>query len=115
MTTMGWLQMLVFLGAIAAVTPLAGRYLTRVMTGGPTWLDGGLRPLEQTIYRLCGIDPAHEMRWTEYAGAVLAFSAVSKLGLYALQRLQPWLPFNPGAPFAARGSLKIQPRSTAAR
>ena len=95
MSANGWLQILLFLGVIAAVTPLAGRYMVRVFSRGRTWLDPVLEPLERMLYRVCRIDPAREMRWTEYATALLAFSAVSMLVLYAFQRLQGWLPLNP--------------------
>jgi potassium-transporting ATPase potassium-binding subunit len=54
-----------------------------------------LRPLERLIYRLTGVDASHEMRWTEYGLSMLAFSLVSMLVLYALQRLQGVLPLNP--------------------
>ena len=97
MTVNGWLQILLFLGAIAAVTRPAGRYMTLVFSGRRTWLDRLLRPLERGIYRVCRIDATREMRWTEYAAALLAFSCVSMLILYALQRLQGWLPLNPQA------------------
>jgi potassium-transporting ATPase potassium-binding subunit len=95
MSANGWLQILLFLGVIAAVTPLAGRYMVRVFSRGRTWLDPVLEPIERMLYRMCRIDPAREMRWTEYAAALLAFSAVSMVLLYALQRLQGWLPLNP--------------------
>ena len=54
-----------------------------------------LRPIERLIYRLTGVDETREMRWTEYAAAILAFSLVSMLVLYLIQRLQGLLPFNP--------------------
>jgi K+-transporting ATPase ATPase A chain len=95
MSANGWLQILLFLGVIAAATPLAGRYMVRVFSRGRTWLDPILEPLERMLYRVCRIDPAREMRWTEYGTALLAFSAVSMLLLYAFQRLQGWLPLNP--------------------
>jgi len=95
MTVNGWLQILLFAAIVAAATRPVGRYLTQVFTGRGTWLDPVLRPIERGIYRLCGIDPSREMRWTEYATALLAFSAVSMLLLYGLQRLQGWLPLNP--------------------
>ena len=69
--------------------------MARVFARERTWLDPVLRPLERTIYRLTGVDERHEMRWTEYALTMLAFSLVSMLVLYALQRLQGLLPFNP--------------------
>src|SRR5262245_32590951 len=95
MTANGWLQIGVFLLAILAVTAPLGRFMTRVFTRQATWLDPVLRPLERLIYRLTGVDESHEMRWTEYAVAMLLFSAVSMVVLYLLQRAQQWLPWNP--------------------
>src|SRR6478609_1144896 len=95
MTLNGWLQILFFLVALALVTPIIGAYMTRVFTRQRTFLDPVLRPLEQLIYRLTGVNDQREMRWTEYAGALLLFSIVSMLILYATQRLQAYLPFNP--------------------
>jgi K+-transporting ATPase ATPase A chain len=94
-TTNGWLQIACFLLAILAVTPLLGAYMTRVFTRQHTWLDPLLGPTERFIYRVTGVDGCREMRWTEYAVAVLLFSGVSMLVLYALQRLQGVLPWNP--------------------
>jgi len=54
-----------------------------------------LRPIERLIYRLCGIDEKHEMRWTEYGAAMLLFSGVSLILLYLMERMQQWLPLNP--------------------
>ncbi len=95
MTFNGWLQILLFLLAIVLVTPLLGGYMARVFTRQRTWLDPVLRPLERCLYRLTGVDHAREMRWTEYAVAVLLFGGVSMLVLYAMQRVQGLLPFNP--------------------
>jgi potassium-transporting ATPase potassium-binding subunit len=95
MTASGWVQILVYLAAILAVTAPLGRYMTRVFNRERTWLDPALRPLERLIYRATGVDDGQEMRWTEYASAMLLFSAVSMLVLYALQRVQQWLPLNP--------------------
>ena len=95
MTVNGWLQILLFISAVAVITRPAGRYMALVFAGRPTWLDQILRPVERGIYRTCRIDSTREMRWTEYAASLLAFSVVSMLVLYALQRLQGWLPLNP--------------------
>jgi len=95
MTSNGWLQIGLFLLAILAVTPLLGRYMARVFNRERTWLDPVLRPLERIIYRSTGVDETREMRWTEYAVAVLLFSVVSMLVLYVMQRAQQWLPWNP--------------------
>jgi K+-transporting ATPase ATPase A chain len=95
MTANGWLQIGLFLIAILAVTPAIGRFMTRVFNRERTFLDPVLRPIERLIYRLTSVDEAHEMRWTEYAAAMLLFSVVSMLVLYLIQRLQGWLPWNP--------------------
>ena len=88
MTLNGWLQILFFLGAVFVLTPVIGGYMARVFSRQRTWLDPVMRPVERLIYRLTGVDETHEMRWTEYAMALLLFSAVSLLVLYAMQRLQ---------------------------
>jgi K+-transporting ATPase ATPase A chain len=95
MTINGWLQIAAFLLAILAVTPLLGRFMTRVFNRERTWLDPLLRPIERAIYHLTGVDEAHEMRWTQYAAAMLLFSVVSMALLYAILRLQHLLPWNP--------------------
>jgi K+-transporting ATPase ATPase A chain len=94
-TVNGWLQILFFLLAIGLATPLLGAYMTRVFGRGRTWLDPVLRPIERLVYRVCGVDEHREMRWTEYAIAVLLFGGVSMLVLYVMQRVQGVLPWNP--------------------
>src|SRR5579871_2248049 len=95
MTTNGWLQIFVFLALIFLVTKPMGIFMTRVFNRERTFLDPALRPVERFIYRLTGVDEQHEMRWTEYAIAMLLFSAVSMLVLYLIERVQGLLPFNP--------------------
>ena len=95
MTLNGWLQIGLFLLAILAVTPPLGRFMARVFSRERTWLDPVLRPIERLIYRSTGVDETREMRWTEYAVALLLFSVVSMLVLYVMQRVQQWLPWNP--------------------
>ena len=95
MTLNGWLQIVFFLLAVFLVTPPLGSFMDRVFTRQRTWLDPVMRPVERFIYRTTGVNEMHEMRWTEYAVAVLLFSVVSMLVLYAIQRLQASLPWNP--------------------
>src|SRR6195256_3062197 len=95
MTLNGWFQILLFLAAILAVTMPLGRFMTRVFNRERTWLDPVLRPVERLIYRSTGVDETREMRWTEYAVAMLLFSVVTMLALYLIQRAQQWLPWNP--------------------
>jgi potassium-transporting ATPase potassium-binding subunit len=95
MTINGWLQIFVFLGLVFAVTKPLGVFMTRVFARERTFLDPVLRPVERLLYRITGVDEAHEMRWTEYATTMLLFSAVSMLVLYLIERIQGVLPFNP--------------------
>jgi K+-transporting ATPase ATPase A chain len=95
MTLNGWLQIVVFLALIFAVTKPLGVFMAHVFAREKTFLDPVLRPIERLLYRVTGVDETHEMRWTEYATTMLVFSAVSMLVLYLIQRIQGMLPFNP--------------------
>src|SRR5690348_8063072 len=95
MTANGWFQIFLFFALVLAVTKPMGVFMTRVFNREKTFLDPVLRPLERLIYRLTGVDEEHEMRWTEYASAMLLFSLVSMILLYLMQRLQGYLPLNP--------------------
>jgi potassium-transporting ATPase potassium-binding subunit len=95
MTVNGWLQILFFLGLIFFATKPMGIFMARVFSREKTFMDPVLRPLERLLYRVTGVDEDHEMHWTEYAISMLLFSVVSMIVLYAIQRLQGFLPFNP--------------------
>src|SRR5262245_57678702 len=95
MTLNGWLQILFFLLTVLLVTRPLGAYMARVFGGGRPRLDPVMRPLECGIYLLTGVNASRQMRWTEYATGVLLFGLVSMLVLYAMQRLQGLLPWNP--------------------
>ncbi|MGA1999423.1 MAG: potassium-transporting ATPase subunit KdpA [Terriglobales bacterium] len=95
MTANGWLQIIVFLLLILAVTKPLGVYMARVFSRERTFMDPVLRPIERLLYRVTGVDENHEMRWTEYAVAMLLFSVTAMLVLYLMQRVQGYLPFNP--------------------
>jgi K+-transporting ATPase ATPase A chain len=76
------------------VKPL-GLYMANVMEGRPIWPLRVGGSLERLLYRVAGVDPAAEMGWKRYMIALLLFNAVGALALYAIQRLQLWLPLNP--------------------
>ena len=95
MTVNGWIQILLFLVLIFAVTKPLGVFMARVFNHERTFLDPLARPVERLLYRVTGVDENHEMRWTEYAVAMLMFSGVSMLLLYVIERVQQWLPWNP--------------------
>jgi K+-transporting ATPase ATPase A chain len=95
MTANGWFQIGLYLLVLLAITKPMGVFMARVFSGEKTFLDPALRPVERLIYRLTGVDETHEMRWTEYATAMLLLSVVSMVLLYVIMRVQQWLPWNP--------------------
>jgi potassium-transporting ATPase potassium-binding subunit len=95
MTANGWLQIIVYLAVILAITKPIGMFMALVFTRERTFLDPVLRPVERLLYRMTLVDEEHEMRWTEYAFAMLMFSGVSMLVLYLIERTQQMLPLNP--------------------
>src|SRR6185295_20263752 len=95
MTRNGFLQLAVYFLVLLAVTKPLGIFMTRVFSGEKTFLSRVLGPLERLIYRVCRVDAAKEQHWTTYTAAMLMFSVVGLFVLYALQRLQYYLPLNP--------------------
>jgi K+-transporting ATPase ATPase A chain len=95
MTANGWFQISLFLLVLLLITKPIGVFLVRVFQREKTFLDPILRPIERIIYRVCGVDEAQEMRWTQYGVAMLLFSVVSLILTYLIERLQQWLPWNP--------------------
>ena len=95
MTISGWTQIALFSVIVILITRPFGGYMTRVFNGERTFLSPVLRPIERAVYWCCGVDEKEEQHWLTYAAAMLFFSVVGFLTLYALQRLQWYLPFNP--------------------
>lgn len=95
MTIVGWLQIsLLFLAVLAAIKPL-GLHMARVFSGERTFLSPVLAPVEAGLYRLAGIQRDKEQGWLAYTVSMLAFSLAGFLALYAILRLQAYLPLNP--------------------
>ena len=95
MTVNGWLQVALYCVLLVLLTKPLGGYMTRVFAGERTLLSPVLGPLERGLYRVSGVDEAQEQHWIVYAIAMLAFTFAGFVVLYALQRLQTVLPFNP--------------------
>ncbi len=95
MTVNGWLQITLYVVIIIALTKPFGGYMTRVFNGDRTLLSPVLRPVERLLYGISGVDEKEDQHWLVYAIAMLAFTMAGFLSLYALQRLQAVLPFNP--------------------
>jgi K+-transporting ATPase ATPase A chain len=89
------IQLVVYFLIVTAVSVPIGLYMARVFSHEHTFLDPVLTPIEGLIYRVSGINPEVEMGWAGYAISMLAFSLISMIFLYLLQRLQYYLPLNP--------------------
>jgi len=90
-----WLQIGLFFTLLLVLVKPLGWYMARVYEGKPCGLDRALGPLERLIYRACGVKPEEEMDWKTYAKAMILFNLFGLLAVYALQRLQGFLPLNP--------------------
>jgi K+-transporting ATPase ATPase A chain len=95
MTTVGVARILLVLAVVFALVKPLGAYMARVYMNERTMLDPVLRPLERLFYRWSGVDPNEDMTWQIYSVAILLFTFAGMLLLYAFQRLQAVLPFNP--------------------
>ncbi|QEX15107.1 potassium-transporting ATPase potassium-binding subunit [Hypericibacter terrae] len=95
MTTNGILQIAIFCAIIIALAVPLGVYMARLFSGERNFFTPILGPVEAICYRVAGVDPKREQHWLTYAFAMLLFNLVCFLSLYALLRLQGYLPFNP--------------------
>ena len=95
MTGAAWVQLAALVALVLVGTRLLGPYLAQVYGGGRAPGDRVFLPVERALYRFGGVDPGREQQWPVYALSLLAFSAVSVVGLYVLQRVQGVLPLNP--------------------
>ena len=95
MNTSGWLQLGLYVVVLLLLAKPLGAYMAAVYDGRATWAQRIGGPLERLIYRGAGVDRTRDMGWIDYAMAMLWFNLVGGLAVYALQRLQLWLPLNP--------------------
>src|SRR5262245_13173878 len=95
MTPNGILQILLFFAIVLLLVKPLGIYMFRVFERQRTFLDPVLEPVERLVYRLSGVRPDEEQRWTTYTVAMLLFSLAGLVVLYVMQRVQHLLPLNP--------------------
>jgi K+-transporting ATPase ATPase A chain len=95
MSAGSWLQIVIYLIVLLLLVRPLGAFMARVYTGGRTFLDPLLGPVERLFYRAAGVRPEEDMDWKAYALAMLAFNLLGFLIVYVLQRLQGVLPLNP--------------------
>jgi len=107
MTFMGWVQIACYCAVIVAITPPLGAYMTRIFNGERTFLTPILRPVETGLYKIAGVDERREQHAVTYTVAMLLFHVGGFVILYALMRLQQWLPFNPAEQAAVAPDLSF--------
>ena len=88
MTAQSFLQIMLYLLVLLALVKPLGAYMARIYQGQPA-------VFENRLYLWCGVDAKQDMRWTQYALAVLVFNFLGLVVVYALQRCQVFLPLNP--------------------
>ena len=93
MNNHAWLLLGLFMTVLLLLVRPLGIYISRVMMmeRRQTLVSG----FEDAVFRVCGVQRDEDMGWLKYALAVLLFNAIGLLAVYALQRLQVWLPLNP--------------------
>ena len=95
MTVNGWIQILLYMAIIFAITKPLGSYMYRVFEGDRQPLPGLCGAIERLLYKLCGVDPRQQEDWDLYTVAMRVFSAITLLVTYGIERLQHILPLNP--------------------
>jgi K+-transporting ATPase ATPase A chain len=107
MTINGWIQIAFYFVVLTALVVPLGRFMARVFEGERTFLSPVLKPVETGLYRIAGVDETREQHWIAYTVAMLLFNAAGFILVYALQRLQAVLPFNPAEMSAVAPDLSF--------
>ena len=107
MTTIGWIQILLYCAIVVALVKPLGWYMTRVFAGERTLLSPLLRPVESGLYWIAGVNEKREQHWLTYTVAMLLFHIAGFLTLYGILRLQAVLPFNPAGQAAVAEDLSF--------
>ena len=95
MSTAGWIELIFVIALLCVSTPLLGNYLAKIYNNERAPGDRFFLPIENGIYRISGIDPEGEQRWTAYVFSMLVFTIVGGILSYGVFRFQKHLPLNP--------------------
>ena len=97
MNSHAWINLAIYLVVLLLTVKPLGGYIAKVMDGTPNLASRIGGPVERLVYRLCGVRADVEMGWLAYALAIILFNAIGIVVVYAIQRLQAWLPLNPAS------------------
>ena len=95
MTVAGWIEILLYVAVLVALTPVLGGYMARVFRGDHVLLGRVFEPVERVLYRVLGVSPERGQDWKSYARSVLIFGVASAVLLYVILRTQGLHPWNP--------------------
>ena len=95
MTLVGWAQIALVLALVLGCAVPLSKFIANIYAGERSFLTPVLGPVERGFYGLAGVDPTREQDWFAYTIAMVVFTVAGFLSLYALQRLQGFLPLNP--------------------
>src|ERR1700754_507010 len=107
MTVIGWIQIILYCAIVVALAKPLGWYMTRVFNGERTFLSPVLRPVKAGLYAISGVDERREQHWVTYTVSMLLFHVGGVVIIYALMRLQSFLPFNPAGQSAVAEDLSF--------
>ncbi|HWU41854.1 MAG TPA: potassium-transporting ATPase subunit KdpA, partial [Bdellovibrio sp.] len=90
-----YVQFIIYIALLIAITPPLGRYMAKVFEGEKTWAHRILGWLETATYKISGVNPQEEMNWKGYTVAFLILHVVALVLVMGFQMTQAWLPLNP--------------------
>lgn len=93
MTKEAWITLGMYAALLVTLAYPLAIHMARIADPAP--LPGLAGRFERVIYRLAGVDSTKDMAWTQYAVQLLLFNALGVCVVFAMQRLQVWLPLNP--------------------
>lgn len=95
MTTLDFIQIIMYFALLIGLTPVLGNYMSRVFSGQKHLMSPVFGWLERLIYKISGVNPEEETNWKTYTFSLLAFNAIGLLFVFLLQVSQSYLPLNP--------------------
>src|ERR1700687_1154723 len=97
MGSYAWINLVVYLAVLGVLAWPLGLWMARIATAGSSPAGRAIGSVERGLYRLAGVDESQSMGWKHYAIGLMLFNLIGVLVVYALQRMQGMLPFNPQA------------------
>ena len=95
MTPQDFLQIALFFAVLIGLTPILGKYMSKVFTGEKHFMIPVFGWLEKLTYKFIGVNPDEETNWKSYTFGLLLFNLIGFVFVFLLQLFQAHLPLNP--------------------